>query len=273
MRILLNGCRGFMGREVISLCERGYRGATLAAGIDPSVTEEDNLYRSAREADTRGADVIIDFSHHSAAPEICALAVNAGLPIVVATTGHTEAEKEAIADAARCVPVFYAANMSVGVALLCELAKKAAIALPDADIEIVETHHTRKLDAPSKAVGVIHRRTERRPDRRGIAPREYSDKLAIGCGARRTFNPATEVAVSVYRNSHIISFESDSRKLCSPPSAAALFCWATLAAGAAFCSVRPRRGCGFLLGVIPSRLPCRLRRSYPSSSTYPRASR
>lgn len=219
MRILLNGCRGFMGREVISLCERGYRGATLAAGIDPSVTEEDNLYRSAREADTRGADVIIDFSHHSAAPEICALAVNAGLPIVVATTGHTEAEKEAIADAARCVPVFYAANMSVGVALLCELAKKAAIALPDADIEIVETHHTRKLDAPSgTALMLAEQICTVRPEayistgRSGRTPR---DKNEIGIQSVRLGNIVGEHEIRIGTGAETITLrhEAHSRAL------------------------------------------------------------
>lgn len=208
-----------MGREVAALCERGYRGAELISGIDPSATEGDNLFRSTRDADTRGVDVIIDFSHHSAAPEICALAVNEGLPIVVATTGHTEAEKQAILDAARCVPVFYAANMSVGVALLCELAKKAAAALPDADIEIIETHHTRKLDAPSgTALMLAEEICTVRPEayistgRSGRTPR---DKNEIGIQSVRLGNIVGEHEIRIGTGAETITLrhEAHSRAL------------------------------------------------------------
>jgi 4-hydroxy-tetrahydrodipicolinate reductase len=68
---------------------------------------------------------------------------------VVATTGHDERETELIKRASEHIPVFFSANMSLGVALLCELAKTAAKTMPDADIEIIEKHHNRKLDAPS----------------------------------------------------------------------------------------------------------------------------
>ena len=71
------------------------------------------------------------------------------LPVVVATTGHTAEEKEKIAAAAKRVPVFCSANMSMGVAVLADLARRAAAAFPEADIEIVETHHNQKLDVPS----------------------------------------------------------------------------------------------------------------------------
>ena len=71
------------------------------------------------------------------------------LPIVVATTGQTEQELAVIRAAAEKIPVFFSANMSVGIALLVRLAKTAAKAFPDADIEIVEKHHNRKLDVPS----------------------------------------------------------------------------------------------------------------------------
>jgi 4-hydroxy-tetrahydrodipicolinate reductase len=69
--------------------------------------------------------------------------------VVVATTGHTEDEIAQINEAAKHIPVFYSANMSLGIALLVELAKNAAAALPEAEIEIIERHHSRKLDAPS----------------------------------------------------------------------------------------------------------------------------
>jgi len=95
------------------------------------------------------ADVIIDFSHHSITEELIAYALAKELPCVICTTGHTEDEKALIKEAAKSIPVFYSANMSMGIAALCDFAKRAAQLFPDADIEIVEAHHNRKLDAPS----------------------------------------------------------------------------------------------------------------------------
>ena len=102
------------------------------------------------QEDVQGqANVLIDFSHHTAAPAIMNWAVEHQVAVVMCTTGHTPEEQEAIRAATQKIPVFYSANMSVGVALLAELAKKTAAVFPDADIEIVETHHNRKADAPS----------------------------------------------------------------------------------------------------------------------------
>jgi 4-hydroxy-tetrahydrodipicolinate reductase len=95
------------------------------------------------------ADVVIDFSHHSAAKAVTEYAKATGCALVMCTTGHTEEEKEMIYDAAKTVPVFYSGNMSLGIAVLCRLAKQAAQFFPDADIEILEIHHNRKVDAPS----------------------------------------------------------------------------------------------------------------------------
>ena len=69
--------------------------------------------------------------------------------MVLATTGQTEEEKDRIRQAARNIPVFLAANYSLGIAVLTDLVKRAAALYPDAEIEIVEQHHDRKLDAPS----------------------------------------------------------------------------------------------------------------------------
>ena len=71
------------------------------------------------------------------------------LPVVIGTTGHTPEEKARIAAAAERIPVFQSGNMSVGVALLVQLAKQTAKAFPDAEVEIVEIHHDQKLDVPS----------------------------------------------------------------------------------------------------------------------------
>jgi 4-hydroxy-tetrahydrodipicolinate reductase len=92
---------------------------------------------------------VVDFSFHGAVKGLLDYCVEHKLPVVVATTGHTEEEKALIAQASKSIPVFFSANMSVGIAVTADLARKAAAAFPDADIEIVETHHNRKVDVPS----------------------------------------------------------------------------------------------------------------------------
>lgn len=147
--ILVYGMGGHMGREVAALALGGYRGTSLAAGVDMNGYDGNAVCHTTLGDVTEKCDCIIDFSHHSATEGLLAYAVKHALPVVLATTGHTEEEKELIYDAAKKIPVFLSANMSLGVALLVELAKKTAAAFPEAEIEIVETHHDRKLDAPS----------------------------------------------------------------------------------------------------------------------------
>lgn len=150
MNILVNGCLGHMGREVVALCDKGYRGAILSAGVDPNADGTQDAYPSCHSIpDSCRIDCIVDFSHHSAVGALLDFAIERGIPTVVATTGHTEEELAVIHRAARHIPVFHSANMSLGIALLVELAKTAALAMPDAEIEIIEKHHDRKIDAPS----------------------------------------------------------------------------------------------------------------------------
>ncbi len=149
MRIIVNGLGGFMGREIAKLAEAGYRGAELAAGADPNCTDcSVPCVRDIRDLQVE-ADCVIDFSHHSATNALLEFCMKRKLPLVLATTGQTEEELAAIRGAAETIPIFFAANFSLGIALLLELAKQAAAALPEAEIEIVETHHDRKQDAPS----------------------------------------------------------------------------------------------------------------------------
>lgn len=152
MNILLNGILGYMGREVAKLCDAGYRGASLAFGVDPSrdANTKALVYSSFDEViSVDGVDCIVDFSHHSVTPALLDFAKDRKLPLVLATTGHTDEEKAQIIEAAADIPIFYSGNMSLGIALLIELAKTAAQAMPEAQIEIIEKHHNRKVDAPS----------------------------------------------------------------------------------------------------------------------------
>lgn len=150
MKILINGIGGRMGVEIKKMALEGYKGAEVAAGVDVAPLNLENIPTYTDIYDVRESfDCIIDFSHHSATKKLLEYACEKNVPVVLATTGHDEAEKQMILDAAKKIPLFHSANMSLGVALLCELAKTAAKTFPDADIEIIEKHHNRKLDAPS----------------------------------------------------------------------------------------------------------------------------
>lgn len=144
MRIIVNGAGGRMGREVLRLMEQ--KGLAPAAAVDPA----GGAGVLPRIKDYTGpADAVVDFSHHTATWGLMAYCVERGLPVVVATTGHTPEELVVIRQAAEQVPVFHSANLSVGITLLARLVRQAAAVLADYDVEIVEAHHNRKADAPS----------------------------------------------------------------------------------------------------------------------------
>ena len=147
MRIILCGYGGHMGREVRACAERA-EGCEIVAGMDPMIPAEGICVSSFAEC-RADADVIIDFSHHSLTGALLDYAEANSLPVVLATTGQTEEEKARIQQAAKKIPIFLAANYSLGIATLTDLVKRAAALYPDGEIEIVEQHHDRKLDAPS----------------------------------------------------------------------------------------------------------------------------
>ena len=142
MKAIICGANGAMGKLIDQIL-----GAETAGRV--SIDGENGVPKTFRELGKVDADILIDFSHHSAIADVIAYAKEHNLALVVGTTGHTEEEKALIFAAAKALPVFYSGNMSLGIAVLCKLAKEAAAFFPDADIEIVETHHTRKVDAPS----------------------------------------------------------------------------------------------------------------------------
>lgn len=150
IKIILNGCNGKMG-QVISRLAAEDDTVVIAAGFDVADTLHNDypVFTQPDEFDG-GADVIIDFSHPSAFEKIVDYAKRRSLPIVIATTGLSPEQKEAMQDAAKEIPLFFSANMSLGINLLISLAKKAASLLEgNFDIEIEERHHNQKIDAPS----------------------------------------------------------------------------------------------------------------------------
>ena len=164
MKIILTGYTGHMGREV-RLCAEAADNCEIVSGIDPMIPASEGICMKTFEECTADADVIIVFSHHSMTGALLDFAEKNRLPVVLATTGQTEEEKARIYEAARTIPVFLAANYSLGIATLTDLVKRVAALYPDGEIEIVEQHHDRKLDAPSgTALSLFNAVKEVRPE-------------------------------------------------------------------------------------------------------------
>ena len=145
-RIILSGANGAMGHE-IAACVSNRDDCKIVAGLDinTNVYSDFPIYNNADEL-TCGADVMIDFSHVSVLTPLLAYATKERIPVVLCTTGYTESQVNELKEASKQIPVFYSRNMSLGINLLIELAKKAAVILGDQfDIEIIEKHHNKKI--------------------------------------------------------------------------------------------------------------------------------
>ncbi len=139
VRILLVGAKGRMGQAIAAAAE-----ATKAV-ISGAVDQGDDLTK-----EMNGCDVVIDFSHSKAIETICQACLTANKPLVTGTTGHSKTERAFMEKTARSLPIVSSPNFSVGVNALFWLTRKAAEMLGnDFDLEIVETHHRMKKDAPS----------------------------------------------------------------------------------------------------------------------------
>ena len=148
-KIILSGCLGRMGKAITEIV-KNIDNAKIVCGFDVAEGEcTYPVYSDYKNVDVE-ADVIIDFSHPSNFGNILSFAKEKNLPIVVATTGLSPEQKEELKNSANEIPVFFSANMSLGINLLIKLSQMATKVLEkDFDIEIIEKHHNKKLDAPS----------------------------------------------------------------------------------------------------------------------------
>lgn len=149
-RIIMNGCNGKMGQVITRLAAED-SDAEIVAGFDIRDDKENTYPVFTNPEEFEGeADVVIDFSHPSSLTGILSFCKKRKLPVIICTTGLSSEQKEEFKEASKEIPVFFSANMSIGINLLIELAKKAAKLLEGSfDIEIVERHHNQKIDAPS----------------------------------------------------------------------------------------------------------------------------
>ena len=187
MRAILCGANGAMGK----LIDAALPGEVVGR---VSIDGENNVPKTFADLGDMSADVLIDFSHHTAIADVLDYAKRNQMAVVVGTTGHTPEEKEMIFAAAKEIPVFYSGNMSRGIAVLCRLAKQAAACFPDADIEIVEVHHNRKVDAPSGTALMLFN-----------AIKEVRPEAEANCGrsgeGKRTKN---EIGISALRMGNVV---------------------------------------------------------------------
>ena len=140
VRVLLVGSAGRMGKVIVDLAKREPN-IEIAAQCDLG----DDV-----AAAMQNCDVAIDFSQPGAVEEICRAALQGRRPLVIGTTGHSPEQRRLIEEAAESLPIVFASNFSVGVNALFALTGKAVRILGDEfDLEIIETHHVMKKDAPS----------------------------------------------------------------------------------------------------------------------------
>ena len=187
MRAVLCGANGAMGKLICGILSDEIVGKV-------SIDGENGVSKTFADLGKVEADVVIDFSHHTAVKDVLDYAKAIGAAAVIGTTGHTAEEKAMITAAAEEIPVFFSGNMSLGIAVLCRLAKEAAKFFPDADIEIVEIHHNRKVDAPSGTAHMLFNAIKE------VRPKAYENCGRAGEGKRTK----DEIGISALRLGSVV---------------------------------------------------------------------
>ena len=198
-RILLHGANGAMGKVISALCAED-AGAEIACGVDINTAAQSGypVYATMEEAAGTAADVIVDFSVAKAVDPVIRFAAEHKVPLVLCTTGLSEAQLEALKEASKETAVLRSANMSLGVNLLEKLAAAAEKVLKDEgfDVEIVEKHHRRKVDAPSGTAIALADAVNAAADGRYV----YN----YGRHERHEARPADEIGISAVRGGTIV---------------------------------------------------------------------
>ena len=212
MKIWLSGAAGHMGRAVAEAAES--QGVRVLAGVD-RVEADLGFPMVSRFADLpEGGDALIDFSAPAALGELLPWALECRVPLVLCTTGYDEAQLEQIREASRQLAIFRSGNMSVGIALLRRLAREAAQVLGEPfDIEITETHHRRKADAPSGTALMLLE-----------AVRGANSQPVFGRHGRESRRQPGEIGVHARRGGtvvgeHEVAFLGDQERICLSHSA------------------------------------------------------
>lgn len=198
IRIIMRGCNGHMGRVITDIVANDAE-ATIVAGID--VTGQlDNKYPVYTDLASvqEEADALIDFSTPKGLTELLADAKAINLPLVLCSTGYTAEQVQEINEASKEQPILRSANMSVGVNVVSRLIQAAASVLlkEGFDVDIVEKHHRRKLDAPSGTALALADAIQE------VLTEEY--EYVFDRSQRREQRPVKEIGISAVRGGTIV---------------------------------------------------------------------
>lgn len=189
LRIVLCGASGRMGQAVQACARREPDRYRVVATVG----------RADHELAVEAGEAVVDFSGAALTTELLAACRDARQPLVIGTTGHDRDQRAAIADAARAVPIVFAANFSVGVNTLFWLTRQAARILgPGFDLEVIEVHHRLKKDAPS---GTARRLAEILAETRSLS---YDEDIRHGRHGLVGERPAAEIGLHAVRGGDVV---------------------------------------------------------------------
>ncbi len=195
--IILSGANGKMGRVITRLANED-KDCKIVAGVDISDFGENDypVFKNFADIDVI-ADVVVDFSHPSVLSGLLEYAKEKKLPVIIATTGLTDEQRASLVEVSKEIPMFFSANMSLGINLIISLAKKAtAILEGNFDIEIIEKHHNQKIDAPSGTALAI---ADAISDTLSTAPEYVYDRHSV-----RKKRDAKEIGIHSIRGGSIV---------------------------------------------------------------------
>ena len=192
--IIINGCGGRMGKAIAA--QSAEKGINILCGVDIFPEEADFPVYTALKDIPSPCGVVIDFTTASALEGVLEFGVENNIPLVLATTGYTKEQRASILEASKKIPIFNSGNMSVGVSVTAKAVADIALDMGgDFDIEIIETHHSAKLDAPSGTALMLADEIQN-----AIGEREYVYERA----SRRASRPKKEIGIHSVRGGGVI---------------------------------------------------------------------
>ena len=214
-KVIMHGCNGKMGQTITAMCKEDPE-IEIVAGVDlyDGIKNDYPVFSNISLCDVK-ADAVIDFSNANAVDDLLVYCVDKQIPVVLCTTGMSEAQIGKAKEASEHVAVLRSANMSLGINMLLELLKKAAVTLAPAgfDMEIVEKHHNQKLDAPSGTALVLADSMNEALDEKynyiydRSKERRKREKYEIGISAVRGGNIVGEHEVIFAGQDEVIEFK------------------------------------------------------------------
>ncbi|QLD88722.1 4-hydroxy-tetrahydrodipicolinate reductase [Natronomonas salina] len=220
MRLVVIGATGRTGGEIVAeASDRGHD--VVGVATEAATIESVDVHPSDDLAEVlEGADAAIDFTVPDASREHAALAAEAGVPYVVGTTGFDEQGMSTLREASESVPVLKASNFARGVQALLQVVEAGVEALPGYDVELTETHHNGKRDAPSGTANtildVVDEAREESLDRtHGREGEHLRDESEVGVHVRRAGNVRGEHEVMLAGNDEVVTLthRAESRRV------------------------------------------------------------